>query len=62
VRGDARLPERVELDGDKPVSVTLSHVAVHTRAELQKGKAGLSASLFEFTPPADADVVEPLFP
>jgi len=62
VRGEAKLPERVEIDADKPVSVALSHVVIHTHAQLQQGAEGLPARLFEFKPPADADVVEPLWP
>jgi outer membrane lipoprotein-sorting protein len=62
VEGEALLPVRVEIDAEKPVSVALSHVIVHTRAALNRGEPGLPARLFEFTPPADADVVEPLFP
>jgi outer membrane lipoprotein-sorting protein len=62
VQGEDKLPARVEIDADKPVSVALSHVKIHTRTDLQNGAAGLPTQLFEFKPPADADVVEPLWP
>lgn len=62
VRGENRLPETVEIDAEKSVRVTLSRVTIHRRDDLQAGGAGLPAKLFEFTPPADAEVVEPLWP
>jgi outer membrane lipoprotein-sorting protein len=62
VDGPLKLPVRVEIEAAKSVTVELKRVKVHTRAELQAGKAGLPESLFQFTPPAGAEVIEPLWP
>ncbi len=61
VEGPMKLPSRVEIDAAKPVVVVLKHVRIHTREALQKGQKGVSDAIFKFTPPADAEVIEPIW-
>lgn len=61
--GDKLLPKRVDVDAARQVSVEFTDVSAHTRAEVEaRPQTGLPASLFTFTPPEGAEVIEPLWP
>ncbi len=61
--GKQLLPRRVVVEAARRVTAEFSRVRVHTRRQLKRDPAaGLPASLFAFTPPPDAEVIEPLWP
>jgi outer membrane lipoprotein-sorting protein len=61
VSGPLRLPRRIMIEGARRVNVEFIAPKAHTRAELaRRPGAGVPAERFRFTPPPNAEVVEPI--